>query len=221
VAPFYDGEASVEAVFFWPGRFLFFLLLMSLLARLVRQAPSLENITETLAYTRNAEKDEDTVDATTRKSHQRLDRLRECPELYHLRKDIATDLESKSQRNAIVRRSDSGYESILEKSIFYRNDELHEDLMYIDETYYSSMRPWDQEEMEAGNFIVSLQHKSEQEEIEECENHPGWSKVILQDTNPELTRYGGVQRIEATHKSIVRLNPNITLLSPTLTHLNL
>ncbi|GAB5590179.1 hypothetical protein Unana1_05079 [Umbelopsis nana] len=186
---------------------------MSFLTRLVRQNPSVENKSDLFAYANKSGNEPATITVTI--PHQRPDRLRESPELYRLQTQRSFNFDKVSFRNSIVKRSDSGYQSICEE----KQDDMSEDLQYIDETYYPSLQLWDQQDLEAAFSHLDLDNMTEQQEIEEYLSKFDCSKVYFQDTKTEISRYGAIQRIEATDKSIVRLSPNIALLWPALTHL--
>jgi hypothetical protein len=186
---------------------------MSFLTRLVRQNPSVENKSDLFAYANKSGNEPATITVTI--PHQRPDRLRESPELYRLQTQRSFNFDKVSFRNSIVKRSDSGYQSICEE----KQDDISEDLQYIDETYYPSLQLWDQQDLEAAFSHLDLDNMTEQQEIEEYLSKFDCSKVYFQDTKTEISRYGAIQSIEATDKSIVRLSPNIALLWPALTHL--
>lgn len=190
---------------------------MSFLTRLVRHVPSVENKSDTFAYAQKLGSEPATTNTTT--ASQRPDRVREYPELYRLQANASFKFDKAAFRNSIVMRSDSGYSSICDESNVKQQDGLSQDLQYIDEIYYPTVHLLDQQDLEADCSILDLATMTEEQELEEYQSKFGWSKVLFQDIKTELSRYGAIQRIEATDGSIVRLSPNIALLWPALTHL--
>lgn len=194
---------------------------MSILIRLARQAPSLENKADTYAYAADDGIDTPSHIAQSQEvSCQRQDRLRDCPETYRLEVSNTSKVDMRNRRASLVRRSDSGYRSMSEDTCLEVTDRLGKDLQYVDETYYANIELWKQEEDVETSYIVA-EDTIESEDTHEYDNHAGWSKVTLQQINPELTRYGNVQRIDLSHRRIVRLSPSFARLSSSLTHLNL
>ncbi|KAG2174389.1 hypothetical protein INT43_004412 [Umbelopsis isabellina] len=194
---------------------------MSILIRLARQAPSLENKADTYAYAAD-----DGVDIPPHiaqlpvVSCQRQDRLRDCPEAYRLEVSNTSKVDMGKRRGSLFRRSDSGYQSISEDTCFQPTNRLDKDLQYVDETYYANIELWKQEEDMKTSYIVA-EDIIESKDAHEYNSHAGWSKVTLQQINPELSRYGNVHRIDLSHRRIVCLSPSFARLSSSLTHLNL
>jgi hypothetical protein len=190
---------------------------MSFFTRLVRHVPSVENKSDTFAYAQKRGPEPATTKTTT--TSQRPDRVREYPELYRLQANASLKFDKAAFRKSIVMRSDSGYSSICDESNVKQQDGLSQDLQYIDETYYPTVHLLDQQDLEADCSALNLATMTEEHELEEYQSKFGWSKVLFQDIKTELSRYGAIQRIEATDRSIVQLSPNIALLWPALTHL--
>ncbi|KAH8548070.1 hypothetical protein BGW37DRAFT_446616 [Umbelopsis sp. PMI_123] len=196
---------------------------MSFLARFVRQAPNLDIKTDTFAYSNPSGYESTNIKITT--PSQRPDRLRQTPEQYQLNNNnnLPYKSDKQSYRKSLVRRSDSGYQSLCEDINANQPDPLNQELQYIDEKYYPSMRLWDQPDLEAnfGSLDVDVDSMTDQQEIDAYQKKFGWTKVTFQDVQLELSRYGAIQRIEGVERSIVRLSPNISSLWPALTHIHL
>ncbi|KAG2178644.1 hypothetical protein INT44_001797 [Umbelopsis vinacea] len=193
---------------------------MSFLARFVRQAPHADGKSEGFAFANLSGNEPSHVQKTT--ASQRPDRLRESPEHYQLYNNNHQPhkVDKANHRKSLVRRSDSGYQSICEDISSKQYDTLIQELQYIDETYYPSLSLWDQEATDDANTL-DTDTMNEQQDIDDLQKKFGWTKVSFRDVEIELSRYGAIQRIGAADRSIVRLSPNISSLWPALTQIQL
>lgn len=196
---------------------------MSFLARFVRQAPSVDSKSEVFAYANPSVNQPSHVQKTT--NSQRPDRLRDSPEHYQLCNNPHEPhkLDKTTHRKSLVRRSDSGYQSVCEEINGKQYDTLSQELQYIDETYYPAMGLWDQPAMDTSfdSLEIDADTLNEQQDIDDQQKKFGWTKVSFRHIEIELSRYGAIQRIGAVDRSIVRLSPNIGSLWPALTQIHL
>ncbi|KAI8576253.1 hypothetical protein K450DRAFT_192959 [Umbelopsis ramanniana AG] len=194
---------------------------MSFLARFVRQAPNADGKSEVFAFANLSGSEPSHVQNSP--TSQRPDRLRESPEHYQLCNNNLPPhkLDKVNHRNSLVRRSDSGYQSMCDDINENQCDTLSQELQYIDETYYPSLRLWDQEATDINFDTLDTDTMNEQQEIDDQQKKFGWTKVSFRDVEIEVSRYGAIQRIGAVDRSIVRLSPNISSLWPALTQIHL
>jgi hypothetical protein len=193
---------------------------MSFLARFVRQVPNVDSKSEVFAFANPSGNEPSHVQKTT--TSQRPDRLLESPEHYQLYNynHQPHKFDKQNHRNSLFRRSDSGYQSVCEETNTNQSDNLSQELQYIDETYYRSLKLWDQQAMDT-SLEMDDDTMNEQQEIDDQQKKFGWTKVSFRDIEIDLSRYGAIQRIGAVDRSIVRLSPNIGSLWPALTQIHL